>query len=457
MLKFFKTTNILLSLPVFCASAICSAAPTDFNGDSKSDFSFVRIDDDDNLDWRTIPNTGTIVLASNFGDNGIHLMPGKYSQTANTEPAYVDSEGVWSFLVDNDTETYEFGADQATYFGGADFDGDGYTDLAYHDNTCEKKRTTVNIVSNIFNTPTEYEVAGGNGKYFSTYADINGDGKDDYCYLTPIKIAGKLNGNFYMRCRDIVSNQLLPRFLIRKVNSRPQAIKTGAGLPDALLTKREANGKTIVTIRSHTGALLDKFSFDATGGYLLIGNYTNNSPAAEQVAYHKDQEFYLYDLSTKQTILNAVPEGISFDHININDFESGDCVCHSGTIKNGVCTASSSGGSGGTGHISGSCEVDRDITDGANGFLHKPVADSRNEPVVLFNRSDDPSACWFERSDNSLFKEMYFHYYSNPDRPTFRPKSSGSCSTYPTPLIIACNVRGTKNCWHIPKPCTRYD
>jgi len=164
---------------------------------------------------------------------------------------------------------------------------------------------------------------------------------------------------------------------------------------------------------------------------------------------------YVYDLATKLTTSQSTISGIPVDEININHFEdSSTCLCTSKTIKDngGTCSAINKG------YISGVCEQDRDITDGTGtGFLHKPKSENSNAIVNLFSRSDDPYACWYENSSNTKLGEAYFSYYSNPDRPTFRPTHGESCSSFPDNMIIACNVAGQKHCWHIPDPCTRYD
>jgi hypothetical protein len=292
------------------------------------------------------------------------------------------------------------------------------------------------------------------------YGDVNGDGTDEFCFLRPRRAGTTFRGTFTAVCKDVVSNNAVATFRVGKVVGEPLPIKQNNGEPDLFALVRKTSERTTVIVRNVLGAVVQKVRYDAPTT-VVIGNFTNDDASAEQIGFYADSsdELYVHDLDSETGSTIAAPVGIIVDEINNVHFQSANsCYCTAKTIRrnNGTCGSPNSGGNS-EGVIAGSCGSFRDITDGSGNFLHKPVADGRNEIVNLFPRSDDPSTCWYENQSNTLIGNAYFTGYSNPDRPTFRPTGGISCGSLPANFIVACNVQGQKYCWQIPDPCTRYD
>lgn len=429
---------------------ISTAAPTDFDGDGTSDLSSVEIVDD-NLRWVFQESEGiTSTIDKSFGKPGVHLVPGRYSSSPKSQIGRVNDSGTWFVQFDNGVRKEEFGAEGATYMGGADVDGDGLDDLLFHTNRCTTKDVTVIARTNAFSgNPQDVSITASKGVWKSFYADANGDGADDFCWLQNNGTPRKPKKRFTLKCKDLLSGSEVVSSNVGTVFQTPLPIAQSGGRPDLLAFPRNRKKKTEFLIKDINGRTVVKNVRFGGVGTLLTGNFTNQSGATEQIGLHRNGSFELFDPESKSRTILAAPEGIPFDELNINSFDDTlqNCQCDTQKVKKTKrCKGLGKGG----------C-VSRDITDGGGNWLHKPESDNTGNIVNLFNPADRPQNCRYERLDGTLFREAFYTGDSNPNRPTWRPRGGGTCRDFPKPLIVSCVVKGRKNCWRIPDPCQRYD
>ena len=433
----------------FCAlffSPLCSfAAPTDFNGDGQSDPSSVS--NSTILKWSSKILNNLETIDSDFGRLGHHLASGNY-KNSKTIPATIRNTGNWVINDADQTTTISFGAEDALYIAGGNFNGNGLNDLAYSTNYCSKKSSTAEILLNPLTTSSRTSIPNGRGNHFKTFGDVNGDGRDEICNALPIKINGKITPKFRMICRDAITARKFRAIRLGQVNNTPLPVKR-LGKSDLFLVYNKTRTTTNIRLINAKGRVLRKSKIPSTG-VVLVGNYLP-STTTQQVAIVKDGVGTLYNIDTRGFSTVSFPEGIVFDDININSFvedERNTCICKSSQIrKNGSCPKPKS-----------SCEIQRGLTDGPGNWLHKPVSDNfPNSIVNLFNPSDDPSSCRYEDITGEVYTEARFTGYSNPNRPTWRASNGANCGDFPKPLVVGCIIKGKKNCWTIPNPCQRYD
>ena len=449
---------LLCALILLAPSAPGWAAPSDFDGDGVSDPAVVVAGNP--LRWEAQTTAGATVITPEFGALGVHLAAAHYTGTSRTEPAYISSNGTWSVLLGTGaTASFSHGAPGSTYFAGADIDGDGKADALYHTNTCTTSRTELYAVSDPLGPQlTRYRVQGGSGRFFSTYGDTNGDGKDEFCSLAPVRDGRAPRGRFRMTCKDVTTGAVAAQLNVGKVYTRPIPVKSGTGKSDRFALAQEENGTTIVRVLNAKGRLLQRVVFPATG-YLLVGNYLS-SGTGEQLAIAANDRLLIFNPTVKSFVLAAIPAGIAFDEFNANHFPplNDNCICTSTHLERDARCPPPSSGEGGTGgNIEGACEVNREISDGWGGWLHKGRSDVNPSMADLFRAEEDPQQCRYEDTGGKLFVEAFFNGRANPDRPTWRPVGLPSCTQFPKPLVVACLENGKKNCWRVPDPCGRYD
>ena len=430
---------ILLPINIF-------AAPTDFNNDGTSDISAVAPTED--LSWASHIDGVTEILTSAFGKLGDHLVPGKYN-SSSTQPAVLKSNFNWRVKTETGVKFFTHGEEDVLFLGGADFDGDGFTDAAYTTEHCSRKLSTLKILANpLSENPVEYNITGGRGNAYKTYADVNNDGRDDYCFTKTSKVNGVIQENFDLVCLDALSGVRVDQFSIGKVFSTPLRQKTASGADNIVTINSKAN-KVIVNIFNANGKNLKRFVFPGTG-IVLIGNFTNTDISTEQIALANGSIAKVYDLESDTFTDVVAPNGIHFDDLNIVSFKDdpgNNCQCSSRHIKlYGRCPSNTG------------CAINRDIQDGTGyGFLHKPISDTTGSVVNLLPRGEIGDGCRYEDASGQLFRETYFSSIGNGDRAHYRPIGGGSCSGFPAPLTFSCSINGIRNCWTMPNPCVRYD
>ena len=446
-LNIFQVFSLALLL-IFPGSS--AAAPTDFDGDGVSDLSAVEIEND-NLKWVFQQADGiSSTIDKSFGRPGVHLVPGKYSAAPISQIGRVNESGMWFVQFGTRVEREDFGAEGATYMGGADVDGDGLDDLMFHTNRCTTKNVVVTARTKAFSgAPQDLSITGSKGVWKSFYADANGDGTDDFCWLKNNGTPRKPKKRFTLECKDVVTGASIVTSNVGTIFQTPIPIAQSGGRPDLLAFPRNRKKKTEFMIKDIRGKTLVKNVRFGSVGTLLTGNFTNQSGSTEQIGLHRDNTFELFDPESRSRSIIPAPNGIPFDEVNINVFDQtlNNCQCDTQMVKKRKrCRGLGKGG----------C-VSRDITDGGGNWLHKPESDNTGNIVNLFNPADRPQNCRYERQDGTLFREAFYTGDSNPNRPTWRPQGGGTCRDFPKPLIVSCVVKGKKNCWRIPDPCQRYD
>lgn len=434
----------LLALILLLCSSSIHAAPTDFNGDGISDPSIVT--NSANLNWESIINNIPTSVETNFGQLGQHLCNANYSGTT-TQACTIRENGNWVVRVEGSGEVVTYGEDDATYISGGDYNGNGFADFAYSTKACSRKRSHFKVLLDPLGSAVEKTFKAGKGNHFKTFADVNGDGKDDLCYAYPRVIRKVLTNKYRMKCKDVTTGSLVKSFNVGRLYNIPLRIKVPNN-PDYILNHNNRRSRTRIKVFNVNGKIIASHAFE-TKGDLVVGNYTNSDTGIEQIAMVNGTAGTVFDIASKTTGSKSFPQGIVIDDININSFTddtNGTCYCTAKHIaKNGKCPSPAN-----------SC-VQRDITDGGGNWLHKPVSESTGSLVNLFNPNDGVQDCSYENISGETISTAYFSGNTNPNRPTYRPNAGGRCSSYPSPLVVTCKVRGEKHCWTIPKPCTRYD
>ncbi|MEZ4754920.1 MAG: hypothetical protein R3A13_11555 [Bdellovibrionota bacterium] len=103
------------------------------------------------------------------------------------------------------------------------------------------------------------------------------------------------------------------------------------------------------------------------------------------------------------------------------------------------------------------CKNKQDVTDGNQGYLHKPVSDSTGSIVNLFTKGQRPSSCVYKTSKGKKITSGVFSGIQNGDRVHIRPANRARCSQFPKNLILECTLNGKRACWQHKNPCQRYD
>lgn len=438
----------LFILLIFAFNAF--AAPGDFSGTGLSNPAVIEAGD--NLIWKEFQNNELVIIDSGFGVLGNHLANADYTGDGKTEPAVIDNDGKWTVKTEAGESSFQHTTENALYIAGADFDGDDRADAAISTNSCSKKRSRTEILLNPLDSTTEISFKTGKGYDFKIFADVNGDGRDDLCFATPVLINRVLQKRFKIICKDVLSGEKIAKLNIGKLFEAPLPLKI-KNQPDYFVLSRVRRGSTIVKIIDSHGKKITKIKFKSKGT-LLIGNYLHLD--SQQIILVGETNSFIYDHKTGLISEVSFPAGIPFDDININIFNDGKCFCNSGDIirNNGNCPIDGNNGNVDLGSV---CEVFRDVIDGGYGWLHKPVSESTGSVVNLFPSGERPTACRYERADGSVFQDAFLSSYSNPDRATWRPVNGGRCATFPKPLIVSCALNGKKQCWEVEDPCQRYD
>ena len=464
-------------LPVLILSFLISArafpAPVDFDGDGTSEPSLVvnslLQNGSPGLDWLVTSPAGNQIILSGFGQPGVLLAPGHYTQETLTEPGFISSDGTWTVRGNNGSD-YQFvhGEANAAFVIGADIDGNGESDALYYTNACKHRRTMIlarlNPVDNFLQLA---QLKSGRGKYYIAFGDVDGDGSDEACSLTPGISGGKFTRNFFMVCQDFFSGKVVSRFRVDKVFEPPIPVDTKLGKDVFVFPKHlEKTAQTELIVRSSSGAKLAEITLSGSGP-VLVGHYTNSDGDAEQVAVAGEGTLSVWDIGTNVVGIIPVSAGTLFDEYGVERFESDDdCFCTSRNIgKSKNCRrlfsggtsgggGSTSGGGGSSGGQGASCPGGSRTPSG--GALWKPQSDFAPGPRFVNAPRVVSSSCRYETSDGSVFMQFRSNGFGNPiggvERQHWNPLSEVGCSSYP-PGRIHCN----NSCWSIPSPCTRFE
>lgn len=391
-------------------------------------------------------------------------MPGQYlGPTSATVPAILTEEGVWEFALPlGERREISFGDSTGLYIAGADYDGDGTDDLLFQSHLCKRGKPSLKVLYSPLSSPREGVVRSKrSSRYFSSYLDSDGDGRDEYCSAVPYKKRGRLQKRFFLECLDLGSGKRA-KIALGRLFARPLPLKGSSSEQDFIVLQRPLKDGIRVSVRSTHGTVLAQRTFSGEGT-LVVGRFLSLSHSGEQIGFVTGDRIDLFDPFTGETTSKTVLPGVPVDEVNINHFQydKEGCECTSRSIRrNGSCRfrrVKSTPTPEGNDSLEGACSISREIRDGSGNWLHKPVSDSTGSVVNLFHPSDVASSCRYESQSGEEFQKMYFTGNSNPDRPTWRPERGGSCKSFPKPLVVSCLISGVKNCWNIPDPCVRYD
>lgn len=340
---------LVLAAASLGVTASAFSVPLDYDSDSRSNFSSVKINSDNSLGWMYKSGSeDTVSDLAAFGVVGNHLMPGFYA-VSETVPGVVTKNGTWRFA--NGVKR-RFGSDGALFIGGADFDGDTLSDIAYATNACVQRKSTFKTILNPTASSTEStEIPVGAGNQYKFYYDSNNDGRDDICFLKPIKRSRQFTGAFRAICRNALTGTRIKAIRLGKVFAQPQIIRSKNTEDLILLTTHRAT-KTRIKVLNSSGRRLLSYAVAETGT-IVVGNYSTDE--IQEVALVKDGSAIVLNPLTGQEQRITYPAGIPYDLHNIEHFsDDKNCFCTSQTIrKHGKCRVSSNpdngddGGSGG--------------------------------------------------------------------------------------------------------------
>jgi lysophospholipase L1-like esterase len=169
------------------------AAPTDFDGDGRSDLSCFE---PDTGNWSARKLDGTVLFTGlNWGWNEAHPVPGDYDGDGTNDLAvYHRESGSWYIRKQDGTIflwAKNFGYDAAHAVVTEDYDGDGATDLALYD-PAEGKW----YISSLDGKILAWGVQWGWAQAHPVPGDFDGDGKGD------LAVYDRFSGKWYIRTLD---------------------------------------------------------------------------------------------------------------------------------------------------------------------------------------------------------------------------------------------------------------
>lgn len=330
-------------------TASAFSVPLDYDSDSRSNFSSVKINSDNSLTWvyKSV-SEDTVDDLPAFGVAGNHLMPGFYSDS-ETVPGVVTKKGIWRFA--NGVKR-KFGSADDLFIGGADFDGDSLSDIAYTTNACVQRKSTFKTILNPTASSTESaEIPVGAGNQYKFYYDSNNDGRDDICFLKPMKRSRQFTGAFRAICKSALTGNRIKAIRLGKVFAQPQVLRTKDGGDFILLTTPRAR-KTRIKLLSSSGQRIISHTFNESGT-VVVGNFSTD--LIEEIALVKNSSALLLNPLTGSEQLINYPAGVPYDLNNIEHFSTDkNCFCTSKIIrKHGRCRVTSNPDNGGGGDNGG--------------------------------------------------------------------------------------------------------
>lgn len=360
---FMKTTlsTFFLTSLIFLLSSTpryVSAATTDADGDGVSDYALVDIKADGSLGWGAENGGGARSELGSWGRIGDHLVPGAYSGPSRFELASVRPVGeelLWDVRTDAGKRQFNFGTKNQTIVGGADFDGGGTADIGVVG--IEQGRLKWNIVFNPVTAsarPLKTFTLGRRGDHIFYIRSGRGD-----CAAALPKKGGKVplsvrcfSGRARaLRLGRIPSSSLTPIPLLGRKGEALLALPTFS--PSGLVVE--------VVDPFKGGRRVGKVRFPHAGT-ILVGDFSQG-PGDELAVQTLEKDGFLVTQSLRGTSLLHVrtSTGIAVDEYNVNSFipdsdptlpPPGECVVQS-------------------------------PRDGNEGFLWKPISDTRRFAVTL--------------------------------------------------------------------------
>jgi len=451
----------ILFLTSICFGAASFADSIDRDGDGKGDPTGITITNDSSLRWDSLLSGNSFSdseTESQFGENGDHIAVGNWTNSGESEFGVVsaadDGDVLWTVRTTaSGDQQISFGTEIDTLISGADFDGNGAGDAAFVRNIDKASKLVLTVKFNPFaGGGTEVTRKFARSSFHFFYADIGGDGRDEFCFFTPRKKDGKYSGLFRLMCVEVVNGTTVRSAPFGKVVGRPLPISRGSGRSDLLLFSTNKGKKLL--LRDVTGDALLEVSTEA--GTLLVGDFAGGS--ADEFGVATDGTLTVYSSENGLTFTLNSPGDIAIDLININDFVNknrerfttrsakGKPVGSVGKVKKGA-----GGGSGG----SIGCDVNRNPFDGSEGFLWKPESDSSGLLAVLLPAGSTPSSVSVEKG-GTVFEQLTLTGFTNPNRPTYR-SSSKEGGEFPDGSDLVGTYAGVRHCWNIADTAQRVD
>ncbi len=330
LLSFFTT--------IFLVTVESIAAPTDFNGDGKSEIALVKIVGN-SLRWRVLfsPHDEATSQVATVGKPGDHIALGHWTSTESTQAGVITispngTDVSWRL---ESGENRKFGgANDLRFIAGADFDGSGYTDAAY------VSRQGKTQVLHVLYDPFAPAGPGGSkdinlGKRTDKIFFLNPDGIKDR--IATLRV-GKGNKRSKIFIYDVQSGAS-SRINVGNQKTVPLPLADSNGHDQILAFAKKGATQTTLTLRNTSnGKSFRKVVLQGTGT-LIVGDYLNVNSPGHEIAVQTSTGFTIYSPSTEVRTLVHAANDIAVDQININRFGK----------DNGGNSGGGGGGSGGGG------------------------------------------------------------------------------------------------------------
>lgn len=426
--------RIILCLTLFLLIALINAAhaaPTDFNGDGRSDLTLVKIVGN-SLRWNAhySPTDQSTTQVANLGKPGDHIALGQWTSTTSTQAGILtigsnDSDVIWRI---EGGESLTFGTvDDLLFIAGADFDGSGYTDAARIVRSGKKQVLQVHMDPFAPGGPGQAKEL-TIGKLSDKVFFFNPDGTRDRIAL----LRKKSNGKSVVRVIDVLT-EAKSHFNVGEESAAPLPLADANGNDHYLVFAKKKSKRTDLKLRSATnGSTVKKTSLSGKGT-LVIGDFLDGS-AGQELAIQTSNGFTIYNPTNDSTMDVSSNHDIPVDHININTFggsggdDGGSGGGGGGNVGPGlssVCPHIISPDS----HIIYKTEVSDHINDSRQGGGSFLIADGGIDPSV--------SCISVYDADGTEITRYGFYYPPGSDWEARAYGKGMSCSSGENPFSVA--------------------
>lgn len=340
----------VLSIPLSAVS-LSTASPRS----KLSEYLLVEVTQDGTLNWSTDTGTGARRTLADWGRLGDHLVPGFYNGPSSLDLATVrPSEGelLWSVLSDQGPREFRLGAKDDLFIGGADFNGNGISDAAVVSKADNRLTWTIALDPV---TPSSRTVRQFNFGKLQDHAFYVKGTRGDCAAILPRR-SGK--ASLTMRCFER-RMRTVRAGRVQSPRLSPISLLGAKDEPLLALPFLDAQGITLEIVKpfSNTGRVR-RIRFPANGT-IVVGDFLPGR--GEELALQSPQkDGFLVSRNSGGAVMNvSTAPGIPVDTYNINSFSTAD-----------------------PGRETGECLV-KDPQDGNEGFLWKPVSDTKKFAVTL--------------------------------------------------------------------------
>lgn len=320
MLNIIKIT-LLIIFVLTEAELFALSAQNDFDGDGKSEITFVTVGTSNTLQWKTKSYLNNIATnEGSFGKSGDHIILGNWNGLAVGVIKKDEKTGKLTWRIrgsDNQVKELEFGTKKDLIVSGGDFDGDGRLDAV---TVGTGKKLNWRIIFNPFGNEgpgitKKVKFGDKSGKAF--FLDLDGTGDWAGVLYKDIKSSGKYKATL----RNLMTGE--ERTInVGNSSQRPEPVEGPDG-KDIFAFIEQGADKTTVNFRNQKGKKIASLSIptpDKDDGEVVIGDFT--SEPGEEVAIQSGSEFIIFNPLTNGYSGIEVPKGIAVDSININSFQN---------------------------------------------------------------------------------------------------------------------------------------